>query len=190
MEIESLYTNIEHCEGLAALQHFLQQRLNPDTPPTDFIVDLTNWTLKNNIFLFQDKLFRQIKGTAMGAAYAPNYAELYLGMWEEKFIYSNINPFRDFIRWYGGYIDDLFFIFTGTEQQLIDFHLYLNSTIPNIKLSLDYSNTGINFLDLKINIDGHGHLHTSIYRKSTDRNTILRTDSFHPKNIISNIPFG
>lgn len=39
------------------------QMLTPH--PTDFIVDLTNWTFKNNIFLFQDQLYKQVKGTAM-----------------------------------------------------------------------------------------------------------------------------
>lgn len=32
----------------------------------------------------KDKLYKQTRGTAMGAAYAPNYAGLYLGLWEER----------------------------------------------------------------------------------------------------------
>lgn len=126
----------------------------------------------------------------MGAAYAPNYAGLFLGLWEERFVYSTTNPFRQFIKFYGRYIDDLFFIFSGSQQQLLDFHAYLNNANNNIKLSLEYSGTEINFLDLKISLDQQGTIHTSIYRKSTDRNTILRAESFHPKNLISNIPYG
>ncbi|XP_041916719.1 uncharacterized protein LOC121681189 isoform X2 [Alosa sapidissima] len=72
---------------------------------------------------------------------------------------------------------------------LNEFHLYLNSVNLNIKLSLDFSSTSINFLDLKIYVDTEGALHTTIYRKPTDRNTILRADSFHPANLISNIPY-
>lgn len=78
MDVESLYMNIDHKEGLEVLEHFLQKRLDTLTPPTDFIVNLTQWIL-NNIFLFQDQLHQQIKGTAMGAAYAPNYAGLFWG---------------------------------------------------------------------------------------------------------------
>lgn len=77
MDTEALYTNTDHSGGLASLRHFLEQRDNLASPPTDFIVELTNWTLKNNICFFQDKLFRQTKDTAMGAGYAPNYAGLY-----------------------------------------------------------------------------------------------------------------
>ena len=127
----------------------------------------------------------------MGAAYAPNYAGLFLGYWEERYVNNNVNPFRQYIKFYGRYIDDLLFIFTGSEQQLLDFHKYLNSTNPNIKLTLEYSKAAIDFLDLKISIDQLGTIHTYIFRKSTDRNTILRAESFHPKHfIISNIPFG
>ncbi|XP_063064237.1 uncharacterized protein LOC134456700 [Engraulis encrasicolus] len=156
MDVEALYTNIAHEEGLEALRYFLQQRPNTNSPPTDFLVDLTNWTLRNNIFLFQDKLYRQIKGTAMGAAYAPNYAGLYLGLWEERYIYSHTNPFKHRIKYYGRYIDDLCFLFSGPEDELVAFHQYLNSTNPNIRLSLEYSATKINFLDLTISIDTEG----------------------------------
>ena len=38
--------------------------------------------------------------------------------------------------------------------------------------------------------DTNGDIHTSIFRKSSDRNTILRADSFHPSSLINNIPFG
>ncbi|KAK7912694.1 hypothetical protein WMY93_012905 [Mugilogobius chulae] len=44
---------------------------------------------------FGDRLYRQTTGTAMGAAYAPNYANLYMGLWEEQYIYNQTNPFRD-----------------------------------------------------------------------------------------------
>lgn len=186
MDIQALYTNIDHCEGLEALQYYLQKRPNTDSPPTTFLVDLTRWTLHNNVFLFQDKLFKQLKGTAMGASYASNYAGLFLGQWEERYVWSQSNPFRQYIQFYGRYIDDLFFVFSGSEQLLKDFYTYLNNTNPNIKLSLDYSNKSINFLDLNVITDGR-RLHTSIYRKP---NTILRADSFHPHGLILNIPVG
>lgn len=35
-----------------------------------------------------------------------------------------------------------------------------------------------------------GKLHTTVYRKTTDKNTVLKADSFHPKWLKDNIPFG
>lgn len=48
----------------------------------------------------------------------------------------------------------------------------------------------INFLDLKITKEANGEPHTSILRKPTDRNIILRSNSFHPPWLIENIPQG
>ena len=89
----------------------------------------------------------------MGAAYAPSYAGLFLGLWEQQHIYSQTNPYVDKIKWYGRFIDDLFFIFTGSEQELLEFHKYINSTNDNLKLTLEYSESEIHFLDLKISKD-------------------------------------
>ena len=40
MDVESLYTNIDHDEGLHALKHFISDR-NDTRPPSDFILQLT-----------------------------------------------------------------------------------------------------------------------------------------------------
>ena len=126
----------------------------------------------------------------MGACFAPNYANLYMGFWEDKFVFSDLNVFRDKILWWGRYIDDVLLLWSGSEQELLDFHSYLNNTNENLKLSLDYSLSEINFLDLKILKSSEGNLHSTIFRKPTDRNTILKADSFHPPWLLENIPYG
>ena len=158
-------------------------------PSTDFILQLTEWTLNNNVFLFQDKIYRQQKGTAIGACFAPNYANLFLGLWEEKFILCSANPFYEKIKWYGIYIDDILMLFSGSEYEWVQFQKYVNYLNMNLRLSIEYSETEINFLDLKILRNQNGSFHTTIYRMDTDRNTILRADSFHPSSLIKNIPF-
>ncbi|XP_055767325.1 uncharacterized protein LOC129842721 [Salvelinus fontinalis] len=55
---------------------------------------------------------------------------------------------------------------------------------------MEYSKDNIHFLDLDISKNDKGCLHTSIFRKPTDGNTILRADSFHPKRLKENIPYG
>ncbi|KAF7642341.1 hypothetical protein LDENG_00259770 [Lucifuga dentata] len=61
MDVESLYTNIDHDDGLKALQHYLQNRPTDSSPPSEFILKLTEWTLQNNVFLFQDQLYTKKK---------------------------------------------------------------------------------------------------------------------------------
>ncbi len=70
----------------------------------------------------------------------------------------------------------------------LDFHEYINSINDNVGLSLEYNQSEIMFLDLSKY--HNGNIHTSIYRKSSDCDTILRADSFHPSSLITNIPLG
>lgn len=44
-------------------------------------------------------------------------------------------------------------------------------------------------MDLKIFKESNGILYITIFRKETDRNTILRADSFNP-SWLTDIPFG
>jgi len=98
----------------------------------------------------------------MGACYSPSYAGLYLGKWEEDFIFNQESHlFYKYIIWWGRYIDDICLFWSGSD-----------------------------FLDLTISKDNQGILHTSVYRKPTDRNTILHAKSFHPNWLIENIPYG
>lgn len=72
----------------------------------------------------------------MGACFAPNYSNLFMGLWEETFVYSSLNQFvNKIVRW-GRYIDDILLIWSGSQQELLQFHAYLNN--PNSKLSLDF----------------------------------------------------
>ena len=166
----------------------LVNRPTDSLPPSEFILQLTEWTLKNNVFLFQDQLYTQDRGTAMGACFAPNYANLFLGLWEKDCVYSS--NYSDRIKWWGRYIDDILLFWTGSEEELLLFHDSLNTNNRNIKLSIEYSKTKVNFLDLSISKGEEGQLHTTVYRKPTDRNTVLKADSFHPNWLKNNIPFG
>ena len=46
LDVEALYTNIDHSDGLRAINHYLSDREGL-MPPTDFIVELTEWVLRN-----------------------------------------------------------------------------------------------------------------------------------------------
>lgn len=149
------------------------------------------WILNNNEFLFQDKVFKQCKGTSMGASFAPEYACLFLGLWEEEFIHNpQKNVFFDNIKFYCRYIDDIYLHFSGNETELQSFHEFLNSTKENIRLNMEYSKTKIDFLDLTIYKGDEDSLHTTLFCKQTDRNSLLHYHSFHPPHQKKNIPYG
>ncbi len=108
-----------------------------------------------------------------------------------KFIHEPVNnPFKSKILLWKRYIDDIFFVWTGTAEELMDFLGFINSTTDFLRFTMEYSTQKINFLDLTIYKNEFGGLDTTIYRKPLSRNTLLRADSHHPKQLINNIPIG
>ena len=65
------------------------------------------------------------------------------------------------------YIDDIFGIWDGTEEELKLFHKAANSVHSNIEVDLRFSEAKIDFLDVTISIE-NGFLTTDLYAKSTD----------------------
>lgn len=70
VEVEALYTNIDHMEGLDALSRYLEKRHPEQMPPSAFILQLAEWTLHNNVFLFQNQFFKQ-KRYSNGSLFCP-----------------------------------------------------------------------------------------------------------------------
>ena len=53
---------------------------------SDTLAELAEIVLKNNIFEFDEKTFKQKRGTAIGTKFAPPYAILYMADLEEKLL--------------------------------------------------------------------------------------------------------
>ena len=66
----------------------------------------------------------------MGTICATAYVNIFIANVELKYIYSYI---KDETKMFLGFIDDLFIICTGSEQELLDFMSDLNKTRPSIK---------------------------------------------------------
>ena len=75
--------NIPHGEGLASLLKFLETRYNKQIS-SDIWTELAEVVLKNNIFEFDEKAFKQKRGTEIGTKFAPPYAILFMADFEEK----------------------------------------------------------------------------------------------------------
>ena len=74
-DVFGLYPNIPHEEGLASLRKFLDARTE-EKVTTETLVELAEIVLKNNIFQFNEKTLKQLRGTAIGTKFAPLYAIL------------------------------------------------------------------------------------------------------------------
>ena len=87
MDVEGLFPNIPHGEGLPALRKRLDTRKEKYFS-TVTILDLAELVFKNDIFAFGKKTLQQKRGTAIGTKFAPPYSILFMAELEEEIINS------------------------------------------------------------------------------------------------------
>ena len=118
----------------------------------------------------------------MGTKCAPAYANI-----EEKHIYLFI---KQISMLYLIFIDDMFMIWTKSENERKIFMKDLNTKHPSIKFDFKYSKNKIEFLDTLVYIDQHQKLQTSLYQKPTDSQNYLHANSKHPCSFKKSIPYS
>ena len=72
-DVVSLYPSIPHNVGLRALKEALDKREQKKIPTED-LLQMAEFVLKNNFFEFNNRIKQQISGTAIGTQCAPTYA--------------------------------------------------------------------------------------------------------------------
>ncbi|XP_066931363.1 uncharacterized protein [Clytia hemisphaerica] len=185
MDVKSLYTNIPNEEGINAINNILTTNKTQNSLKTKILTFLRLILTLNN-FCFNETHYLQIKGCAMGTKCAPTYANLFMSQFEE----SNIYPLlTEKCKTYLRFIDDIFMIWSGTEEELKRFIQEINTLHETIKFTADYSKKEISFLDTIVTISG-SKLITRLYKKPTDRSAYLHNQSYHPNHLKKNIPFG
>ena len=165
LDVSSLYTNIATDEGLTIVREELGKS-RQNNPSAETITLLLEKVLKLNNFTFGDLNYIQIKGTAMGTRAAPNFANVYMGRFEDRFVYQ-ANWYEYVLDWIR-FIDDIFMIWSGDSNSLKEFITYLNNAEPSINFTHEISRSQVNFLDTTITKNENGDVETGIYQKLTD----------------------
>ena len=165
MDVVGLYPNIPHGEGLDSLRRYLETRDNKQIS-SDTLMELAEVVLKNNIFKFDEKTFKQKR-----------LKEKMLEGFEKK----------PMIWW--RYIDDIFFIWEHGEESLKVFIEQVNMFHSTIKFTAEYSKEEVNFLDVNIKLID-GELKTDLFVKPTDTYQFLDPTSCHPYHSKKGIPYS
>ena len=77
LDVEALYTNIPHDEGIGSCLKAINDHCHNDPPlPLHYLKQMMEFMLKYNYFDFNGEHFLQTMGTAMGTAFAANYANI------------------------------------------------------------------------------------------------------------------
>ncbi|XP_075207802.1 uncharacterized protein LOC142312700 [Anomaloglossus baeobatrachus] len=188
MDIESLYTSISHDLGMGAVSYFLFGQSTGTRDHDEFLMNLLSLVLNLNYFVFDRTFYKQVSGTAMGARCAPSYANIYLGWWEETKV-RNMPAYKKHVFQWFRYLDDVLMLWTGSWEECEEFISELNNNMLNIYLTSFLSLTSVDFLDLKLSLEG-SRIATDLFRKPTSTNSFLHYSSFHPEHLRRGIPKG
>ena len=177
MDVNSLYTNIPHTDGINACRSFLSRHTTDPALVNDILI-LKDFILTHNLFKFNKDHYLQIKGTAMGTKIAPAYANIFTDAIETSFLSSS--PLKPSI--YYRYIDDIFLIWPHGNDSLTHFLEHANNIHQNIKLTHERSKTTLPFLDVTVQI-AHNKIITTLHKKPAYSHSYLHYNSSHPVHI-------
>ena len=86
------------------------------------------------------------------------------------------------------YIDDIFMVWTGSEEELNEFLNYMNEAHGTIKFTWTWSKESVNYLDVQV-INTNDQIEMDLYMKPTDKNQFLSYTSCHPRGCKQGIPY-
>ena len=103
LDVSTLYPSIPHNDGLSALRSFLQDRRYSPVF-IEGIIQLTQFVLSKNYFTFEDEIYPQKSGTAIGTVMAVVYSIIFMDNFERTAMDSFALNIHTFLR----FIDDIF----------------------------------------------------------------------------------
>ena len=132
---------------------------------------------QESYFTFNDVLYKQKDGVAMGSPLGPTMANVFLSFYEIKWPEQCPKEFKPVL--YKRYVDDIFVFFESAEH-LSKFRNYFNTCHSNISFSFEQEkNRKLSFLDIEVSRE-KGKYVTTVYRKPTFSGVYTHFESFLP----------
>lgn len=186
IDVDSLYTNIDTSQGMAAVKQAFQKHYVKKRPDKE-LLQLLEINLTRNDFIFDGEFYLQIKGTAMGKKFAPAYADLFMAAWET----SALRACKKQPLHYYRYLDDIWGVWEHSQEDFDEFLNTMNNHNQHIKLKACTDPNKVDFLDTTTfkGIDFHNKhtLDIKVFFKETDTHALLHKSSFHPKHTFAGL---
>ena len=177
-DVVSLYPNVDIKKALVALDFLLREAQAPETP---LLIQLARLVLENNYLSteFSSDIFHQKYGIPMGTPFAVTVANAFMYHHEKDIV----GQYSNYLTLYRRFIDDIFAIWDGPKDVLLEFLDALNSKTDRIKLTYCISDSSISFLDLFLYRDiSSSVLQFSTFQKPLNKYLYIPFESFHPSS--------
>lgn len=181
-DVSSLYTNI-NLDKLQKVVEIMIPRLGLSEQMRNWTLKALDFVLQNNYLWFEDKIFRQKTGIAMGTAVAPILANLYLAHIENinNVGRHNVDPLGTLF--YRRYLDDVFCLLPITTNP-IRLHYTFNAFDENLELTPVLNTDKVSFLDLELFRAPGNKILIRPYAKPLNRYLYIPYSSCHTKHTL------
>jgi hypothetical protein len=185
-DVTSLFTNVPLVETISQIK-IICDHFHIELPiDFDFLQSLILLCTQNIQFSFNQILYFQKDGVAMGSPLGPILADIFLGFIETFHLkQSEFSPLHFF-----RFVDDTFAVFSSPSsvQPFLDL---LNNLHPNLRFTCELErNNSLPFLDVLVQRSDAGQLLTSVYRKPTWTGLYSHFLSFVPMSYKRNLVFN
>lgn len=164
--VVSLFTKVPIGDALELVRH----------KSSNEIASLVEFFLRSTFFSFQNVIYEQVDGVAMGSPLSPIIANLYMEHFEEMALHSF--PLKP--KWWKQYVDDTNICWPHGLDKLEEFHSHLNSLNPCISFTKEIeSDNQLPFLDVLLLKKSNGSIGHKVYCKATHTDLYLHSSSHH-----------
>ena len=189
MDVVALYPSVPRERAREAMRRSLEQRKIKKIPTED-VMEMSEIILGSNEFSFEGEEYLQKEGTAIGSKMGKNYACTFMGLWEEEVEEKARKELGKVPRWWKRFVDDVFGIWRGTQEEFEEFVKLCNGHEERIKVTYEICQNEAIFLDVMVKRKEGGKMVTELYVKPTDRTRYLHKDSDHPQHVKEGIAKG
>ena len=155
-DVVSLFTNVPLKETVELVIERLYDNNNSNAIPFEkSVFRQLMFMATQGLFMYNDKLYKQIDGVTMGSHLGPTLANFFLGCLEEKILEHNCNVVP---KLYLRYIDDSYALFDN-KKDCFKFLDILNSQHNDIKFTIEQSTKAntLSFLDVQVKLLNDGY---------------------------------
>ena len=182
LDITAMYPNLDIQLGLQLIKTFLDEVKYKTPRHREFLLRAMEFTLTEGYLKWENKIYRQRNGAAMGSPFSPPYADIFMYMLER--VYIDQEMIGGTLLLYKRYLDDVFAVINGSYADAKAFVKGMNELEPEtIELTGSISKEMI-FLDVTVHWNHRTHtLVTQVYQKPMNKYPYLPWKSFHTKGM-------